>query len=91
MSAPAPVNDLAGRKRLLIAQAELHRQIILIERFRVQQRLDLARDRLQANRWWLMGGVALAGWLTTRRFGSLLKLVPAGMGVWRLLQKYLAR
>jgi len=91
MSAPAPVNDLADRKRLLIAQAELHRQIILIERFRVQQRLDLARDRLQANRWWLMGGVALAGWLTTRRFGSLLKLVPAGMGVWRLLQKYLAR
>ena len=91
MSPATTVNELAERKRLLVLQAELHRQIIEIERFRLQQRFDFARDRFQSNRWWMLGGLAVAGWLTTRRFGSLLKLLPVAMTAWRMVQKMTAR
>ena len=85
------MNDLAERKRLLILQGELHRQIIAIERFRMQQRFDVTRERFQAKRWWLLAGLAAAGWLSTRRLGSLLKLLTAGMTAWRMAQNFRSR
>jgi hypothetical protein len=85
------VKDLAERKRLLVLQAELHRQIIEIERFRVQQRFAVTRSRFQSNRWLLLGLLGTAGWLSTRRFGALVKLVPIGMTVWRMVHKFGAR
>jgi len=91
MSASARVNDLAQRKRLLVLQAELHRQIIEIERIRLFDRVDFLRGRLLANRWWLLGSVAAAGWLSTRKFGRLLRFLPMGMTAWRLLQNFKPR
>jgi hypothetical protein len=87
MSAPSPMNDFAEQKRMLVLRAELHRQIIQIERFRLEQRVDIARERFHANRWWIIGGVAATGWLSTRKFTSLFRLVPAGMAAWRMVQK----
>jgi hypothetical protein len=91
MPSATTVNDFAEQKRLLVLQAELHRQIIEIERFRMHQRFDLARERFYANRWWLLGGLAAAGWLSTRKFGALLKLVPMGMTAWGMVQKLRVR
>jgi hypothetical protein len=87
MSETTTVSDLAQRKRLLVLQAELHRQIIEIERIRLQQRAGIARERFAANRWWLLGGLATAGWLSTRKFGFLVKMVPMAMTAWKLVRK----
>ncbi|MGH7956240.1 MAG: hypothetical protein ACREH8_04425 [Opitutaceae bacterium] len=91
MPSTTTVNDLAERKRLLVLHAELHRQIIEIERFRMQQRLDVTRERFYANRWWLLGGLAAAGWLSTRRLGPLLKLLTSGMTAWRMAKNFRSR
>ena len=87
MPAATTVAELADRKQLLVMQGELHRQIIEIERFRLHHRLDEARERFHSNRWWLLGGLAAAGWLSTRKFGALVKLVPFVMTAWRMVQK----
>jgi hypothetical protein len=50
------MNDLITRKRLIIAQADQHRQVIELERQRLRQRVDHARDFVRQNRWWLVGG-----------------------------------
>jgi len=79
MSAPEKMNDLAARKRLLIAQADLHRQIIGLECQRVLQRLDRAQDFVYQKRWWLLGGTAVGGFLAAkgwRRFLGVLPLIP---------------
>ena len=86
MSSVGTVNDLAERKRLLVLQAELHRQIIAIERARLQQRAAGARERFAATRWWVVGGVALLGWLSTRRVKFLVKRVPLAMTAWRMMK-----
>ncbi len=91
MPATTPVNDFAEQKRVLLLHGELHRQIIEIERLRLHQRVDLARERFQANRWWIVGGIAAAGWMSTRKFTSLLRLVPAGLAAWRMAQKLIAK
>ena len=91
MSPATTVKDLAERKRLLVLQAELHRQIIDIERFRMEQRLAVTRMRFQSKSWLLLGGLAVTGWLATRRFGALVKLVPIAMTAWRMIQKFGAR
>lgn len=85
------MNDFAEQKRVLLARADVHRQIIEIERFRLQQRIDDARERFHANRWWILGGIAATGWLTTRKSTSLFRLVPAAMTAWRMVQKFLVR
>ena len=89
MPAATTVTDLAERKKMLVMQAELHRQMIEIERFRLQQKVEVTRERFHNTRWWLLGGVALAGWLSTRRFGSLVKLLPIVVTGWRMIQKYM--
>jgi hypothetical protein len=91
MSSATTLNELAERKRLLVMQAELHRQIIDIERFRLKHQVDTARERFHTTRWWLLGGLATAGWLSTRRFGFLVKLVPMAMTAWRIVQKFRVR
>jgi hypothetical protein len=81
------MNTLAERKRVLILEAELHRTLIGLERVQLHQRAEELRERITANRWWLLGGAVAAGWLSTRLFGSVLRLLPAGMAAWRIVQK----
>lgn len=73
------MKDLTSRKRLIIAQADLHRQIIELECQCVLQRLGRTQDFVHQKRWWLLGGAAVGGFLLTprwRRFLGLLPLIP---------------
>jgi hypothetical protein len=55
------MNDLITRKRLIIAQADQHRQVIELECQRLRQRVDQTRDLVRQNRWWLVGGAIASG------------------------------
>lgn len=88
MHAEGTMNALAERKRVLILEAELHRTLIGLERVQLHQRAGEWRERVTANRWWLLGGAVAAGWLSTRALGSVFRLLPAGVAAWRLVQKF---
>lgn len=85
------VNRLSERKRLLVFQADLHRQLLAIERNQLRADVGDARDRLHASRWWLLGGTVAAGWLFTRKLPAIARWLPALMPAWRLVRGYLAR
>jgi len=81
------MNDLADRKRLLIAQAGLHRELIARECQRLLPPVDLAQDLalgfVQRNRWWLLGGAAVGGVLLPAKWRGLLGLLPLVPGLLR--------
>ena len=81
------MNDLTTRKRLLIAQAGLHRQAIELECQRVVQRLSQAQDFVHQNRWWLLGGAAVGGFLLAPRWRSFLGFLPLIPDLLRLLRR----
>ena len=81
------MNDLTTHKRLLIAQADLHRQAIELECQRVGQRLGQAQDFVRQNRWWLLGGAAVGGLLLAPRWRGVLGFLPLIPDLLRLLRR----
>lgn len=83
----ARLRDLAGRRRLLVAQADLHRHLIAVEHFNLESRLDDARARIHGNRWWLVAGAVGVGFLVVRhrRFGRWLR---SAVTAWRLMESF---
>jgi hypothetical protein len=77
MSTPTNMNELTARKRALIAQADLHRQSIEMEWQRVMRRLGRTKDFIHQNRWWLLGGTIIGGFLLTKRWRGFLVLMLA--------------
>lgn len=88
MSAPQGLNDLSARKRLLLAQAELHRTILLGEVTRCQLRLDAARQGMRTSGPWLAAGSAIAGVLLARKWRSLAGVIPGAVAAWRWYRKF---
>jgi FlaA1/EpsC-like NDP-sugar epimerase len=86
MPAAARLNRLAERKRLLVLEADLHRHLLAIERMHWQERVDTAREQVQAGRWWLIVGAAIAGWLLARRLGGVARWLPAARTAARIAQ-----
>ncbi|MBI4623760.1 MAG: hypothetical protein HY736_11165 [Verrucomicrobia bacterium] len=86
MSSTARLNDLAERKRLLVRQSDLHRQVIANERLRLLERFATAREQVQAHRWWLIGGAACVGLLLARRLGGVAGWLSAALTAARLMQ-----
>ena len=76
MSSSARVNRLAERKQLLMLQADLHRQLIGMERIRWHTRFDSAHEQFHSQRWWVIGAVAGAGLLLARHLGGLTRWLP---------------
>ena len=70
------MNDLITRKRLIIAQADLHRQVIELECQRILQRLGQTQDFIHQKRWWLLGGAAVGGFLIAPRWRHFLRWLP---------------
>lgn len=81
------MNDLATRNRLLVAQADLHRQLVTMERTRLGARWETAGSFLDQNRWWLIGGAALGGVLFVRNWRGLAQWLPMLVTTWRALKK----
>lgn len=82
------MNDLAERKRLLVAQADLHRSLIALERLQWQQRIADTAGQLQGQRWWLIGGAAVAGWFVMKRLGGIVRWVPVVLTVAKIVQNF---
>lgn len=76
------MNHLSTRKRLLAAQADLHRQLIGHECARWQAGSILRGHR----RWWLVGGAVLAGVLLVRNGRQLIPWLPTVATLWRMLK-----
>lgn len=77
------LNALAARKRLILARADLHRQLLAVEGDRLQGRWDSAQSFVTRNRWWLIGGAVAGGALLTRGWRGLLSLTPTLFSVVR--------
>lgn len=78
------MNDLAARKRLLIAKADLHRSLIGLECQQLRGRWDSASDLVQGKRWWLVGGACVVGGLLLTRPGrGLIRWLPTVIATWR--------
>ena len=81
------MNDLIVRKRLLIAQADLHRQCIELECQRVAGALAPTQDFAQRNQWWLAGASLVGNLLLPPKWRGVLGLLPIAsklMGFLRL-------
>jgi len=83
------VIDLAERKRLLVVEAELHRNVITLECDQIQDRVSSllnVRKQLAANPW-VVGGTTLAGLIAARHWRQTIRWVPQVFTLWRLFRK----
>ena len=80
------MNDFAARKRLLIAQADLHRQLVAVERLRLEGRWHAAHNFGDRNRWWLLAGAIAGGVLLARDGRGLVRWLPILIATWRTLK-----
>ena len=71
MAARGRLAELAERKRLLLLRADLHRELLELERARLQGRWSGATSFAGRHRWWLVGGAVVGGALLVRRWRSL--------------------
>ncbi|HVU25216.1 MAG TPA: hypothetical protein VHE13_13900 [Opitutus sp.] len=86
MAARGRLGELGGRKQVLVARADLHRQLFALERDRLLGRWMEATSLVGRHRWWLVGGAAVAGVLLVRRWRSLVAVAPTVFSVWRALR-----
>lgn len=82
------MNHLAARKQLLVREAKLHREILALEGLNIRESVDRTRATLQANRWWLIGGIACVGWLLSGRLSGIARWVPAARTALRIAQGF---
>lgn len=85
MPARSRMNELAARKQQLVLAAAAHRESIAVERRRWRER-PANFGLFPVNRWWLVGGAALAGWVVVRRLGGIVRWLPAALAVARIAQ-----
>ena len=69
--ASSQLNELGVRKRLLIAQADLHRELLSLESARISASGFGASAFVDRNRWWLLGGAIVVGVVAARRWRGL--------------------
>lgn len=79
------VSDLRARKELLLAEADLHRQLLVLERLRWRRHGATARQFLDGKRGWLLGCAAIMGAVLARRWSGLAKWLPTALATARAL------
>ncbi|MFM1769927.1 MAG: hypothetical protein RJA22_2456 [Verrucomicrobiota bacterium] len=86
------LHELAERKRLLVAEAELHRSLIQAEVTRCHARLETAREGMRVGGPWLAAGSALGGILLARKWRNLTSVLPTALpsllAAWRWYKKF---
>jgi ElaB/YqjD/DUF883 family membrane-anchored ribosome-binding protein len=80
------MKNLAAHKRLIIAQADLHRQVIEQERQRLRQRVGQTRDFVRKNRWWLVGGAIASGFVLAPKKRGWLGWLPLASKLLRIFE-----
>ncbi len=87
MPAAERLNRLAERKRALVAQADLHRAMIAVERERLHTRWVTAHAATAPSRGWMDLGLAVGAALLPRRLSGILRFLPAALTVWRMWKR----
>ena len=87
MSATVGMNALASRKRLLVAQADIHRRLIAIERLELMDRLGVNPVLDPANRHWLLTAGTVAGLFVMRNWQGALRWLPTLLAAQRLFRR----
>lgn len=78
------LNALATRKQLLVAQADLHRQLLSMEVARLGNvRLGATGGSIAHHRWWLLGGAVLVGTILTRYWRGAAQWLPSALSIAR--------
>ncbi len=86
MFAEAELKQLEETKKLLVVQADIHRSILNMElaTWSAQvERLQAARQTFTAYRGLILAAAAAAGLFAAKRGGSLLRMIPIALSVWR--------
>ncbi len=82
------LTELAKRKRLLVAQADLHRSVAAVSYLGLRTRLGTAQDAVQSNRWWLFAGLAGVGLVLGGQWRTLARWAPVALASWRVLSHW---
>lgn len=77
------MNQLAARKNLIVAKADLHRQLFSLEHHRLQQRLNVSQLMAGNSRWWLVGGAVVAAVVFRPKWRTLAGWLPTLVTAWR--------
>ena len=70
----------------MVLQADMHRQVLLLEATAWAQRFAWVDSTLQAvsgAKWWLLPVAAVGGVLAVRKWRTLIKWVPTALSVWK--------
>jgi len=89
MFAQQQLDILAERRRLLVAEADLHRSLIGLESENLREglaRLQPAREGVTARRPWLVAGSAVVGLLAMRHWRKLMRWIPVALTAVRWAQ-----
>lgn len=86
MLASARLKELAARKQLLLAQANLHRELLGFERLQFAHQTTVATTFLGRHRYWLLGGALVGGFLLARKRGGLVAWLPGALALLRSIR-----
>lgn len=76
MASSRQLNELSVRKQLLIAQADMQRQLLTLECTRLGNPGAVANELIQRHRWWLLAGSAVVGIVLARRWRGFAGWLP---------------
>ncbi len=80
------MTQLESRKRLLMAEAELHRRTLMLEKTAFDERCRTAADLVGRNRWWLLPALAVAGVFVGREWRTAVTWLPRIFATWRAVR-----
>ena len=87
MPAKRDLNELRARKELIIAQADLHREVIALELAQWRQRRESASAFVAGNRWWLLAGAVVAGAVLVRNWRGFASWLPTVLTAARAMMR----
>ena len=94
MLAQKELNDLAERRRLLVVEADLHRNLIALEVQNLRAKIEWlgqAREQFSLGKPWLAAGGVAAGLLAVRHWRKVIRWVPVAMTAFRWIRKLKGR
>lgn len=94
MSARKSLNELAERRRMLVLESDLHRNLIALDCQNLRARLtgwSAARERMKAGGPWLAAGGAVAGVLAIRHWRKLARWIPTALIAVRWVKSFANR
>ena len=94
MFAQKELDDLAEKRRLLVLEADLHRNLIVLESEGLRAKfawIDQVRERVAAGGPWLAAGGTVAGLFAMRHWRKLARWAPVALTAMKWLKSFKGR